>query len=484
MSEEKRNPFSRKKGEPSAEEMLANIQKAMPFDSDTEKALLSCLIMYPDKFDQLKVGHAAFYHEANRIIFNEIVELNQKREEFDAIILQSRLLQKGLLEKVGGPGALSEITTFTPFHGMFDGYQNILLEKLSDRLVIQKCAEVIHQIQGKNPGEIIDSAGSLKEAINQIETHDLEVDEPNISELVGDVVDEITERAENPGILRGVSTGWKRIDEATGGFYGSRLWVITGQSGDGKSSLSRQFLEEFLLCDAVHNKKKMGYTNKGVIYTYEMAPKKETERMICSIGGISSSTMKSGLFNRSDMESMNVAMKKIKGFDLTIKNVSGKTVEWIVRDIKRRRRKCKPGQKMLAIIDYVQLISTVDRFERRQLEIASITKRLHDVCMTQDIDIILPSQVNDDGDAREADDILNDCDIMIQIEKEEKEDKSKKKQGGYDAYRNQKEEDQSEEEKTGVRKRVLKFRKNRDGDPDVKINAKFLGPYFRFAPDF
>jgi hypothetical protein len=98
--------------------------------------------------------------------------------------------------------------------------------------------------------------------------------------------------------------------------------------------------------------------------------------------------------------------------------------------------------------------------------------------MTEDIDIILPSQVNEDGKAREAADIKNDADVKIDIVREEEEKKSK---GGYAAYKGQ---EPDAEAATGIRRRILRCDKNRDGSPDWSIKAKLIGPQFRFTPEY
>jgi replicative DNA helicase len=461
-----------------AEEILANINKEMPHSDDAEKGVLSSLFQDSLRFDEVRFGPQAFYHESNRVVFTEMIEMNELRLPLDPVLLTNRLREKKILELAGGAGAITELFTFVPSASNFQHYAKIVQEKFSDRLAITRCAELIHQIQSRQPDETVPVTEKLREAAEEIDDTDLEVPDQTMSALISELTDEIQYNMENPGKLKGVSTGWTEIDKNTGGFYGSRLWIVTGESGDGKSTLSRQLMEEFLQATVYHEGREMPYTHKGVIYTYEMAPVKETARMISSIGRIDSDAMKWGKFDGTQIESFRKASKTIAKFDLTIKNVSGKSVQWIIRDIRRRRRKLRPGQRFLAEVDYIQLVETDDKnHERRQLEIASITKKLHDICMTESIDIILPSQVNEDGKAREARDIKNDCDVKLDIVQEKEE----KKKGGYDAYKSQ--DNKQIDDGTGIRKRIIKCDKNRDGNPDFSIKVKLIGPQFRFTLD-
>lgn len=472
-----KSPFANKSASP--EELLANINRALPFSDEDEKGVISSLMQDPERFEHLTFGPSAFYHEANRRIVEELIEMNEKRQPMDPVILTRRLRDKNQLDQVGGPSAITELFTFVPSASHFMHYAKVVAEKHSDRLAIARCASIIHDIQNKQPDEVVSVTERLREVAEEIDNTDLETPDESMGELVGKLIDEVSYNMENQGKLKGVSTGWTEIDNNTGGFYGSRLWVITGESGDGKSTLSRQLIEEYLRGQVWHKGAMMPYTHKAAIYTYEMAPVKETGRMVSSIGRIDSDAMKNGKFSGAQLEAFQKATKEITAFDLVIKNVSGKSVQWIIRDIRRRRRKLKPGQRFIVEVDYVQLITTDEKnHERRQIEIASITRKLHDLCMTEDIDIILPSQVNEDGKAREAADIKNDADVKIDIVREEEEKKSK---GGYAAYKGQ---EPDAEAATGIRRRTLRCDKNRDGSPNWSIKAKLIGPQFRFTPEF
>lgn len=463
----------------SPEEILANINKAMPHSDEAEKGVISSLIQDPERINHLRFGPQAFYHEANRRTMEEILEMNELRLPIDPVLVTNRLRDKKMLDQVGGPSAITELFMFVPSSAHFEHYAKVVADKYSDRIAIHRCASIIHSIQERQPDEVIPVTERLREVAEEIDNTDIETPDATMKQLVGELTDEIMWNMDNQGKLKGVSTGWTEIDNNTGGFFGDKLWVITGESGDGKSTLSRQMIEEYLRAPVWHNGQQMPYTHKAVIYTYEMNPVKETARMVSSIGRIDSDAMKSGKFNNDQLHAFQKATKEIVGFDLVIKNVSGKSVQWIIRDIRRRRRKLKPGQKFVVEIDYVQLIETDDKgHERRQLEIASITKKLHDVCMTEHIDIILPSQVNEDGKAREARDIKNDADVKIDIVKE---DEDKKQKSGYAAYKGQ---ENNVEADTGIRRRILRCDKNRDGSPNWSIKAKLIGPQFRFAPDF
>lgn len=466
------NPFGRKRNKaPSAEELLASINVEMPSDIGAEKGTLSCLLQRPDRIDAIDFGSHAFYSEATRTIFLELIDMHERKQPFDdTVVVTNRLRDKGLLERVGGPAALTEIYTFVPSPSYFANYCKILRDKMQQRAAILSCATIIRQAQTVHPNESFDPVEAMRNAATDIELTDQSEDEEDhsMASLISEVVDDITYRMEHPGEIPGITTGFQMIDDKTGGFYGSRLWIVTGESGDGKSTLSRQFIESVVSSPAKGN---AAINNKAVIYTCEMQPKAEVARMIASLGKIDSQKMKFGTMSRAEQAQFAKTTGEISKFDLRIINISGRKIEWVIRDIRRRRRHLKPKQRMVVEIDYVQLLQTEEKSERRQQEIAKITSKLARLTKTEDIDIILPSQVNKDGDAREADDIKNDCDVMLKIEKLE----GKKKKTGYEAYKKA-----EPEEETQTRERNIFCDKNRDGEPLWNMKVKLIGAEYRF----
>jgi hypothetical protein len=99
------NPFGRKKGEPTAEELLANINRALPFSDEAEKGVLSSLLQDPNERlgeSRITLAAAAFYHEANRTIYEKLLEFHDKNLPIDPVMVTNVLRDQNLLDRVGG----------------------------------------------------------------------------------------------------------------------------------------------------------------------------------------------------------------------------------------------------------------------------------------------------------------------------------------------------------------------------------------------
>ena len=137
------NPFGRKRNEiPTAEELLANINRALPFSDEGEKGVLSSLLQDPNERlseSRVSLPAAAFYHEANRTIYEKLLEFYDKNLPIDPVMVTNALRDQGLLERVGGPAAITELFTFVPSPSHYTHYKKIVLDKFILRQLIHAC---------------------------------------------------------------------------------------------------------------------------------------------------------------------------------------------------------------------------------------------------------------------------------------------------------------------------------------------------------
>lgn len=453
------------------QDLLASLNQPLPFSAEAEDGILACLLQLPDRMDGELVSSRLFHVEANRRIFLMLADMHRNHLPIDPAAVTVYARKIGDLERIGGAFKLSELGMQTPIPAHFNFYLNTLKEAATLRLMIGALAESLSLIQGYSatPGEntLSGICQEVETVLAQVAQEDFADEIPHrpIADILQAVIDDAQAQAENAGRLPGVSTGIAWLDEKTGGLEAGRLWVIAAASSDGKSSLARQMLE--CACEQGH---------ACDIYTYEMMDKEEGGRMICSKGSLPRDTIKFGKYTRAQGEAFHKAVGEIKGWDIRVIDVAGVRIERIISSLKRRRKKLKDGQKLIALIDYVQLALTSQKASSRQREIAHITSMLKQACKTLGITIIIPSQINTDGEAREAMDIENDADVMIKIKRL---DGKKEAKTGYQKSR---EKDMGESEESNVRE--IAIHKNRDGPKNVSYKMRLLGQFFRFEPHY
>lgn len=442
-----------------AEQLLATINQPMPFSLEAERGILSCWFQNPDRLLEGAMVPEAFYNDATRTFAAHVMEQSASGKPLDPILLTNSLRDKGILERVGGAAAVMDIFTFTPSPANYRYYRQIVSGCFLRRRVIQALAAGIKAMQETSEGVEAVLEG-IRSDLNSIETDDENAELPcrSSNAILNDVLDKAQERADNPGKLLGVSTGFAALDALTGGLQRGRLWTILAESSDGKSSLCRQIIEN--AC---------GLGHAGVIYTYEMMDDEEMERMLCSTGRIDGQQFKTGKFTRDEYDRLNLSTKAIQKWDISIVDVAGKNIEDIHRDIRRRKKRLREGQELVVEIDYIQLAKTKRKFERRQMEVGYITTSTKQCAKVNRCTILMPSQVNEKGEGREAMDIEQDSDVEIKIRKIQLDPRKAPKPWEAAAEPDM--------------RRDLWLAKNRSGQRHRKVDVRFVGKHYRFEPE-
>lgn len=445
---------------PSTEELLASLNKELPYSEEAEKGVLSCWLQVPVRCEE-GPDPATFYHDAHRIMATAIMTLHATKK-VDPVTLTHKLRDENLLDKVGGAAAISELFAFIPMTAHFPYYSEIMREKFNLRQMIGALAAGIAHLQeftGEGEAKAQDALDQVRtlvcEAVNDDGSPELEF--TPISDLVHQVIEDAESNCQTGRKIPGLSTGIDEVDAIMGGLESGGLTVVAAESSDGKSSLCRQFLESIA-----------SEGHAVVDYTYEMQPKTEVRRILCSQGRIDSRNLKMGLLSRAEQESLGIFSLRVMKWDLAVIDVAGKTIEQICRDIARRAKKLKPGKRLVAMIDYIQLCKTSAKTQGREREVAHITATAKQCAKLTGAHIVMPSQQNSEGNVRESMAIEQDADNLIQIVKD-----IPKKQQGAPAWKQDKPEEPN-------MNRNLFFKKVRDGERYRKVPVRLVGNHFRF----
>ena len=88
--------------------------KLPPQAVDIEEAVLGALMLEKDAiYDVIEIINKpeCFYKEAHAKIFQAIIDLSVREEPIDLLTVTQELRRKGILEEVGGPFYITQLTT-------------------------------------------------------------------------------------------------------------------------------------------------------------------------------------------------------------------------------------------------------------------------------------------------------------------------------------------------------------------------------------
>lgn len=180
--------------------------------------------------------------------------------------------------------------------------------------------------------------------------------------------------------LNGLSTGFKALDQATGGFQKGQLITIAVKPGMGKTA--------FLLSLANNMAIKNNYS--VAIFSAERSNEKMTSRLIESETGMSLEKLQYGSLKPSEQDHMYSLVSSIAKANIYFDDTQALSVDDLVR--RCRQLKLKHNADLI-IIDYLELLSThISDPDSRNEQLSRIVKRIREVAHELNLPVLLFSQ--------------------------------------------------------------------------------------------
>ncbi len=334
---------------------------------ETEKALLGCLMVFPEMIDQvvpmLDVEH--FYNNDNKEIYEAIISLRGNKE---ITYLSVAHVLGARLEVIGGVHALSGYLDYAAFRFEAREYARVISEKARARRIIDATNLAANEL----------SAGASLEEIEHI-LLDL-TENPKINALSSSYADEamqsFQEVVENRGKSRGLSTGYSDLDRKMGGFDKGELTVLAGRPSMGKTALAIGLAYKILR------------EGKSVFFaSLEMTGRALVQRMAYNLARVDGQKYNTGEFTPDELQKLNRACDEIRTLPLIIDDMGGQSID----EVLARARQLEPD---IVIIDYLQLMAAsrkgmklYEKTTENSLACKNMAKRLN-------IPILLLSQLS------------------------------------------------------------------------------------------
>jgi len=322
-----------------------------------------------------------FYKPAHAHVFDAITTLYAEGEPADPITVAEQLKRLGLLDAIGGAGALIELESQTPATSNAAYYAKIIEERAMMRKLIGVGNEVA-QLGFDVPDDVdkaVDTAESLVFRIAERRITDTMLP---IHELMDLGLDRLEQLYENKGQITGLHTGYQDLDNLLGGFQKSSLVIIGARPATGKTSLALGMVAGA----AIKAKKPV------LMFSLEMSHIELTQRMLCSEARVDSKRIRTGALTQEDWKSISRAVGRLGDAQLWIDDNPNLTIMEL--RAKARRLKSQIGDLGLIVIDYLQLMSGRTSAENRQVEVSEISRGLKILARELDTPVIALSQLS------------------------------------------------------------------------------------------
>ncbi len=365
--------------------------KIQPQAIPLEEAVLGALMLdreaLPMVMDILRPE--SFYLESHQHIYRAIIKLFERSNPVDLLTVTEELRKSGDLEKIGGGYYLVELSHRVASAANIEYHARILAQKHIQREMIRICTATIR-----------DSYEDTTDVFNLLDTHESDVlkirsgrstGTKKIADLTYQVMQtaEEAQKARERGGIIGVTSGLRELNAETGGFRKSDLTVIGARPGMGKSAL----LNTIALAAAKEGKP-VG------IFSLEMSAAQFVARMISSESEVNGRHIGSGNLRDADWQKMQPAAERINGLPIHIDDSAALNI--LELRGKARRMKMMHGVEII-MIDYLQLMSPVERSGNREQQVAEISRGLKQLAKELDIPVIALAQLSRAVDIRGGD---------------------------------------------------------------------------------
>lgn len=382
-----------------------------PQSVEAEQAVIGSVFLDADAIVEAMeyIEAKDFYRRAHQIIFQVMIDLNNRSEAIDVITIKDELEKKDLMEDIGGISYLSELALSVPTAANVGYYAKIVEQKSLLRHLIQTATEIVSKgfEQDEDVETILDDA----------ERRILEVSEKRnrsgflaISDVLSDSISQIEKLAQDGDTITGLPTGYHALDKMTAGLQPEELIILAARPAVGKTAFALNIAQN------VGTK-----TDKSVaIFSLEMGAESLVNRMLCSEGLVDASHLKTGQLTDEEWDNIIVAMGSLSRANIFIDDTPGIKISEI--RAKCRKLAQEQGNLGLILIDYLQLIEGSGK-ENRQQEVSDISRQLKKISKELKVPVIALSQLSRGveqrqdkrpvlSDIRESGSIEQDADIV------------------------------------------------------------------------
>jgi replicative DNA helicase len=369
------------------------LEKGLPANLDAERFVLGSILLDDSYFIQTAGALDAddFSVEKHRRIFARMAEIHERGEKIDRVTLANELMTRGQLEACDGLSYLVSLDDGLPQTFNIESYIRIVKDKAILRKIIFAAQNLMNRCinADEEPSQILAGAEEtlLKLGESQIK-----------SGLIGpaQIIDEyqggLNAFLDPSKRIKGISTGFSKLDEMTGGMHAGELLILAARPSMGKTALALNI--------AQHVAAKLDKT--VAIFSLEMSKESLLTRMLCASARVDSQKFRAGFLNSEERQRLQVAASQLVRAPLFIDDTAGANL--MDMHAKLRRLQAERKQPLgLVVVDYLQLMSGRGRFENRNQEISTISRGFKLLSKELNVPMLVLSQLSRAPETRQGD---------------------------------------------------------------------------------
>ena len=394
-----------------------------PQNIEAEMSVLGSLMLDKDAIIKIAdlVHSDDFYKDANRLIYETMIDLFEEREPIDVLSLSNKLEEKKQLEKIGGSGYLTDLVNSVPTASNVVHYAKVVQKKSLLRKLISAASDIIElgYEEAEDVEKVLDEA---EQKLFRVSQKFVKADFVPLKTYLESAFNRIDELHKGDKDMRGVPTGFQDLDNILAGFQKSDLIILAARPSIGKTSLALDIARNVAL------KKKIPVG----IFSLEMSSDQLVDRMLSAEGRVDAWRMRTGRLrsgkDEDDFAKIGEAMGILSEAPIFIDDSASANVMEMRTMARRLQAEHNLG---LIIIDYLQLMEGRSNDNRVQ-EVSEISRSLKGLARELNIPVLALSQLSRAvesrspqvpklSDLRESVSIEQDADVVMFLYREDRE---------------------------------------------------------------
>ncbi len=390
-----------------------------PQNVDAEKSVLGSVMIDPNAIyvvmDVLRPED--FYTGKNGIIYEAMLELNEKKEPIDILTLSARLTEKKQLDSIGGKAYLSELVNSVPTAANAKHYAELVYKKSVLRNLIDS-SNHISQLGYEEENELDEVLDTAEKKIFGITRMSLKQRFLSVKHALEEAWERIDRLHKNKGEIRGVPTGFKDMDAKLAGFQKADLVILAARPSMGKTALALDIARNV----ACRHSIPVG------IFSLEMSSQQLVDRLLSAEAHVDSWKLRTGqLSNENEFQRLQDALSSLATAPIYIDDEPSNNI--MQMRAMARRLQAEHGLGLI-IVDYLQLMVPRKQNDSTVQQITEISRSLKSLARELNVPVLALSQLSRAveqrggrprlSDLRDSGSIEQDADVVMFIHREDK----------------------------------------------------------------
>jgi replicative DNA helicase len=365
--------------------------KGLPTNVDAERFVLGS-IMLDDTFYVQAAGTLEgddFSLEKHRRIFKRMGELYERGEKIDRVTIANELMKFGELEACDGVSYLVTLDDGLPRIPNLDSYIRIVKDKSVLRRIIFASQHMMNRcLMGEEePDQILAGA---EETLLKLGESRVQAGLQQAGDILQNYEGGLTAFLDPSKRVKGISTGFAKFDEMTGGMHGGDLIIIAARPSMGKTALALNIAQHVAL--------KLKQT--AAVFSLEMSKESLLTRMLCSVARVDSQKFRGGYLSAEEKRKLSHAVTDIAEAPLYIDDTAG--LHLMDMHAKLRRLQAEKAKIGMVIVDYLQLMS-LRGYENRTQEVSALSRGMKLLAKELNVPMMVLSQLSRAPETRQGD---------------------------------------------------------------------------------